>query len=353
MKILIVQLGHLGDMVLTTPMFAAIKRAYPWARIDVLASHRNAHIAESHPMVSRVLVYRKRFFSSVLLAWYLRSEHYDWWIDPKDHVSRESRLWCRIAAARQTVGFNTPGGDAKIFQYTVPGSEDNDAALQYPMHCIERNLQALSPLGITITHNAGNTNVPIRPILTISVDARQFVEAWIEMHRPTSVVIARSSNTLRVVCNLSAGSPNRYWLQEYWIETVGYLVAMYDCEVVLLFVPSDKHIAEKIHAEVPQALIFPSRSIDDAIALIACANMVISPDTSVVHIASAFDVPCIALFHSLWWNAYKFAPRSSLSWVVQPASSSSDFIADVPFEAVIRCIDEWASGNTTNSITAL
>jgi heptosyltransferase III len=87
-------------------------------------------------------------------------------------------------------------------------------------------------------------------------------------------------------------------------------------------------------------LAFPSRSINDVVALVSQSKLVISPDTSVVHIASAFNVPCIALFHSLWWNVHKFAPLSTQKWIVQSVSPS-DLIRDVPVGNVIQCLREW------------
>src|SRR5262245_47917508 len=43
-RILIVQLDHLGDSVLTSPLLARLKASYPRAAIDVLASPSNHEV---------------------------------------------------------------------------------------------------------------------------------------------------------------------------------------------------------------------------------------------------------------------------------------------------------------------
>src|SRR4051812_13156749 len=48
-RILLVQLDHLGDAVLTSPLLARLHAAYPEARIDVLASPSNREVFEADP----------------------------------------------------------------------------------------------------------------------------------------------------------------------------------------------------------------------------------------------------------------------------------------------------------------
>ena len=48
------QLDHLGDAVLSTPLIAELRAAYPEATIDVLASPSNHEVFEGDPNVNRV-----------------------------------------------------------------------------------------------------------------------------------------------------------------------------------------------------------------------------------------------------------------------------------------------------------
>ena len=61
-RILVVQLDHLGDAVLSTPLIAELRAAYPDAAIDVLASPSNHEVFEADPNVDRVWVAERTWF---------------------------------------------------------------------------------------------------------------------------------------------------------------------------------------------------------------------------------------------------------------------------------------------------
>ena len=61
-KILVVQLDHLGDAVLSTPLIAELRSAYPEAVIDVLASPSNHEVFEADPNVNAVTVAERTWF---------------------------------------------------------------------------------------------------------------------------------------------------------------------------------------------------------------------------------------------------------------------------------------------------
>src|SRR3954468_15477091 len=72
-SILIVQLDHLGDAVLTSPILPRLRDAYPDARIDVLASPSNRAVFAADPNVDRVRVAEKNWFARGPAGWALGS----------------------------------------------------------------------------------------------------------------------------------------------------------------------------------------------------------------------------------------------------------------------------------------
>src|SRR4051812_10397923 len=56
MNILLVRLGALGDVVHAIPVAAALRRAFPSARVDWLVSARHRPILDIVPVIDRVLV---------------------------------------------------------------------------------------------------------------------------------------------------------------------------------------------------------------------------------------------------------------------------------------------------------
>src|SRR5581483_11722000 len=70
-RILLVQLDHLGDAVLTTPMLPRLRAAFPEAQIDVLASASNRAVFEADPDVDRVHVAERNWFERRAAGWSL------------------------------------------------------------------------------------------------------------------------------------------------------------------------------------------------------------------------------------------------------------------------------------------
>ena len=79
-------------------------------------------------------------------------------------------------------------------------------------------------------------------------------------------------------------------------------------------------------------LPYPTFSIIDLCALIMRMNIVITPDTSVVHMASSFNIPTISI-HERNQDSYNlFRPQSSLSRTVfskEPNSLNGFKISEV------------------------
>ena len=140
MKILVVQIGKIGDMILTTPLFKALHQNMPGAHIHVLASRRGAPVVKGNPHLNAIVVYRKDPLRLFFLFIRIRCMRYDFLIDPKDHYSTESALLAQITRANVKVGFNKPGGN--VFSHPLPTQEEN-----FALHAAERNLLPMKSLG--------------------------------------------------------------------------------------------------------------------------------------------------------------------------------------------------------------
>jgi ADP-heptose:LPS heptosyltransferase len=291
MKIIIVQLGRIGDAVLTTSMFRVLDQSFQDVQLYVLTSKRGVAIFNQNKRLSKVLVYRKDPVSLLFLLIRLQFIKFDWWIDPKDHYSKEASFLAKICRAKKKIGFNkTPD---KPFSIGLPSDKDN-----FLCHAVERNINSLLPLGIPKVTNF----IPeLFPDQSLQKDIREKYT---------------SSPDDSVLINISAFHPERYWQTEKWIFVVTTCIKK-QYRVFLTFKPEDLPLAEFIKNQAPEAVIFRSTSINDVVALMQNIGFVITPDTSIVHIATAFNVPQIALFTNLQSNLHKFKPLSSKSIVIQ------------------------------------
>jgi ADP-heptose:LPS heptosyltransferase len=350
-KILLVQIGHYGDMVLLTPAIKWLHEAFPQAELHVLAAERNHALIRTNPHVQRVLVYKKRLWSVLRLVRTLRRERYDVWIDPKDHASRESTMFARLSGAAVRVGCHHLHNAA--FTIALPDAEHNNAER---LHVIERNLQAVQAAfpAVDIRALPSDTSAFSRPELFCHAESEAFVNAWLlgglgEKH-------AQWGAMQLLVANISAGDASRYWREEAWIQCLREIASSVPTvRMVLNAVAADVPLAGRI-ARASGAVVFPSRSIDDAVSLVKRAALLLSPDTAAIHIAAAFDVPTVGLYNALEWNAHKFAPRSSRSVVVQP-SAGREYLRDIEpervWQAALHLLSQPSNASTSSTPSTL
>ena len=105
-----------------------------------------------------------------------------------------------------------------------------------------------------------------------------------------------------------------------------------DAVLRVISAPSETDRATRI-ADAADARVVSTPTIRAAFALVATADLVITPDTSIAHAASALRVPAIAMYSnekSERWGLYENAGRM----VIHPAASLEGLSADRVIDAV-------------------
>ncbi len=291
MKVLITQLGCIGDMILLTPLFVQIKNDYPDALIDLIASKTNHHVIDYHPLINHVFIFDKSPSKLLKFIFDIRNIKYDIYIDPKDHISTESRIIAKICRAQKKVGFQKDND--KIFSNIIPSDKDN-----FFRHSVHRNLNAGKIAGFS-------NNSLIKPKLFPGTDSINYLNHFINTEAINNYI----------VINLSAGGPHRIPETNFWKDIVKYLSKI-NKQIVLSYVGAESEIADELSTISKNVIKFKSRSINDVTALISKASLLISPDTSLIHIASAFDTPVIGLYEDKQANINKFLPLSSNNHII-------------------------------------
>jgi ADP-heptose:LPS heptosyltransferase len=175
-RILVVQLDHLGDAVLSTPLIAELRGAYPEAVIDVLASPSNHEVFEADPNVNAVTVAERTWFErrpdrqGLLMAVWglgrsLRGLRYDLGIDVRGDVL--SILVLALAGVPRRVGWAMGGGAFLLTDVEpwIPGR-----------HEVRSRLALLARLGITPDETV-RVEVPISDNDRVLI-ARRLTDAW-------------------------------------------------------------------------------------------------------------------------------------------------------------------------------
>lgn len=102
-SILVVHLKRVGDILLSTPLLARLRRRFPRARIDFLIYAQYADVLAGNPDLSAVVAYDPaRPWTLPALA---RAGHYDWVIDL---LGNGASAWaCALSGARRRVAFES------------------------------------------------------------------------------------------------------------------------------------------------------------------------------------------------------------------------------------------------------
>src|SRR6266581_4010717 len=112
-RVLLVRLGALGDIVHAIPVAAALRRAFPSARIDWLVSARHRELLDLVPAIHRRLVINDRgdaaggtpLMALVATIRELRRSRYDVVFDLQGLI--KSAVLARLSGAPRIVGFAT------------------------------------------------------------------------------------------------------------------------------------------------------------------------------------------------------------------------------------------------------
>jgi lipopolysaccharide heptosyltransferase I len=290
-RFLIVRLGALGDVVHAIPVAAALRRAFPAARIDWLVSAKHREILDLVPVIDRRLVINDRpstgaaqgvdvFGGSSLVAAIreLRRSRYDVAIDLQGLI--KSAVLARSSGARRVVGFSSRyARERAACLFYTDAYDPGRGGLYDPRetrHVVDINLGLLSVLGITAAAREF-------PIEDIDSDAAR---------------TARQQTGGRyALLNPGAAWPNKRWPPARLAAIAIALRARHALMSVVLWGPGEEPLAAEVVAGADgAAVVSPKTSIADLVALARRAALMVSGDTGPTHIAAALGTPVVGIY---------------------------------------------------------
>lgn len=285
-RILFLRQDRIGDVLVSTGIIKAVRDTYPNARIDIVLSTNNVAVKHAvSSMTNTQWIYKKSVAGLVSLIAKLRSVKYDVVIDLMDNPSSTSTLLIQWCKAKYSIGIMK--ANASVYTHCVP------LLNRANVHIIERIAQLLLPLGI----NPEKTE--LRPFYQIE---------------PIQKPVNNSSK--RLILNINGSRDNVWWGTEKFIELIKFVQE--DFPLFNVIVCSSKSY-NKERLEIAKATgtqtIEPTDSFHEYVTILSTADILITPDTSIVHIASAFNIPCLAFYLQtdtglLPWYPYKTIYRA-------------------------------------------
>ena len=274
MNILIVRLGALGDIVHAIPAAAALRRAYPDARIDWAVDARHAELLDLVPVIDRRIVVSTSGAGAALAAVRdLRTQAYDVAVDLQGLL--KSAVLARLSGAKRVVGF-----PSELLRERTASPFYTETSGEAAPHVIQKNLSALKALGVRVAD----------------------VEFPIADRRPSVVADARARLGIGAadrfaLLNPGAAWPNKRWPPVYFAEVARALRTRHALRSLVLWGPAERDLAQNIvDASEGAAAVSPETAIADLVSLAKAAALMISGDTGPMHIAAAAGTPIVGIF---------------------------------------------------------
>jgi lipopolysaccharide heptosyltransferase II len=302
-KILVVQTSFLGDVVLTTPLLAGIRRCLPKSHIAVLCTPRGKEILEGSPDVDEIIPLEKkrdggRRASLWRTAGELRARKFDLALSP--HKSFRTALLLFLAGIPRRIGFRQSAG---WFLYHERVNRDASR------HDVERNLSLLGALGVDPRASGGAPRVVPTPAAREAV-GRVFRSLGI--------------NGGGMIFGVNPGSvwPTKRWTAEGYAELIVALRRKYGAEIVLFGGPDDREIVERIlelsgHAGLS---LVGRIGLGELGAAVERCRVFITNDSGPMHVAVGLGVPVAAIFCATT-PSLGFYPYDANSLVIEKALS--------------------------------
>ncbi len=309
MNLLIIQLKRIGDLILTVPAIAAVRKQFPGAKLTLVVASGSREMLPAIPGVDRALV--ARGWVSDAPQWFaLAAGRFDYCLD----FSRTDRsaFLTLLSNAKKRITYGTIRHEPLrrlSYNQLVPSRVRE-------LHTIDHHLALLAPLGI----NNGSGIVHLELPEAAKEEAAEAIARY-EVGEDFVVLHPGSART------------EKFWLAERWAEVADHLQAS-GLPVVLTGGTSrmEKDHLARIKSLVTNPMIDLSGKLNllAVAALIQRARLLATVDSAPMHLAGALGTPQVVLFGPT--NPFHWHPRGSPSVILQAGQThpSSDFLPRQP-----------------------
>ena len=299
-SILVVTLSNIGDVILTTPVIAALHSRFPGAKLTVVVGPKAAGILKGSALIDRLLIYDKEssLGEKLKLVRKLREEFYDYVVD-----LRNSAFPFLVRAWRRS----------SIFR---PHREI--AARDYHLEVLKW--------------------MKLRPPAFQKFDffSKKEEESLWQKLRQKGVP---ETNEM-VLLAPGAGSEQKRWCLEGFTEVAQGLFKSHSFSIYTVGDSREVLLGKKL-AEIDSRIINLAGAITlrELGALVSRAKLVVTNDSACMHLAYELERPAVALFGPS--NPERYGRKSEIWKILRPDSS---MLQDLSSEQVLLACQSLLQG---------
>lgn len=283
-KILLVRLDHIGDLLMATPAVAALRKKFPYVRIDVLGGEKAKDVFRGNKDINRIWTFDATWYDprrgkeiwSVDVAstiWRLRKEKYDIAVDLRGDF-RIIFLFLWLTGIRRRIGFHDLG-----LGFLLTDSVGYDPAKSY----LDLNFDVLSPLNIEREDR--------RTRFFVAEEEEAYIDTLLKEHG------IHADDTM-VGINPTTNRVEQRWSEKKFAELADRLIEQVHVKVLLLSATSDAALARLTPCFMKHQVIdlVGKTSLGQLGALMKRLSLYIANDSGPMHLAISLNTPTIGLF---------------------------------------------------------
>lgn len=294
-NILIIKPSSLGDIVLALPALSALRNSFPDAKISWLIRAEFAPLLKNHPHLTQTILFDRNLLAKV---WYnpnafkelrflvqrLRSEKFDAVIDLQG-LFRTAFLG-KLSGCPARFGMKNAREFAGLF-YTHKILQNSDS-----IHLVDYYMK--------IARAAGAKNAPVQFVLPVNAGVADSVERLLGEHN-----VDRSHYAVFIP---GSTHPDKCWPVEKFAALADKISPLFHLSIVMTGAKSERSVTEKLRALANVTVIdFTGlTNLNELVALLKSARLVVSNDTGPGHIAAALGRPLVMIFS--WSNPARIYP---------------------------------------------
>jgi heptosyltransferase-3 len=290
-NILVVKLRHIGDVLLTSPAFRALRENFPNAHISALVNSGTEEALAGNPLIDEVIVFDRnikginiigRVERELAFLLMLRKKHFDMAIDLTS--GDRAAVISFASGARYRIAYDPlgQGFKGKRYVYTHLGARNEK------QHMVLQNLDLIRQFGISTDSLAVDFHIPD--------EAKLFAKSIFEANgikEDDRVVHIHPTSRWMFKC----------WKDEHMAEVINWLVGR-NIKVIVTSSPDKREMerAKRILSLVgdsPDSRLISlcgKTSIKQLAAISQASDLFLGVDSAPMHIAAAVGTPVVALF---------------------------------------------------------
>ena len=323
-RILIIQLGDIGDVVWSLPALQAIREAYPTAEVALLVREGNGSLLAAGVTPPQIFEVRggkagfvKRLWSSLGLVWELRRERFDLVFDFRGDERGGYMAFVTGAPIRAALYFPSfTGLRNHLFTHLVD-------PIGKPMAAV-----GAADASLFILRAFGIETEKVVPELLLSNEMRFRAlkilaeEGVLPVVQATAVgevdVLSPPVNGRWVTVNPFSRWAYKEWSLEKWVQIIDWIWHSFGLSVVLVGSPAEEVRADKLVRDCAGKVfnLAGKTTLAELAGVLGQSRLHIGVDSAAPHIAAAVGTPTVTLYGPSDWRYW--SPPGERHRVVTP-----------------------------------